>query len=68
MENDKLKLMWDFEQKLRKYDKVRRTDITQQDRVEKRIWLENMACSHEQNIEEKHWEKLNKDQNRLKRE
>ena len=62
MENDQSKLLWDFEYKLRKYDKARRPDITQEGKVGKRIWLEDMACPHEQNIEEKHWEKLNKDQ------
>ena len=62
MENDQLKLLWHFEYKLRKYNKARRPDITQEDKVGKRIWLEDMACPHEQNIEEKHWEKLNKDQ------
>ena len=36
MEN-KFKWMWDFEYKLRKYYKARRPDITQEDRVGKRI-------------------------------
>ena len=55
MENDKFKLMWDFEFKLRKYDKAtcRRPDLTLEDMVGKRIWLVDMACPEEQSIEEK---------------
>ena len=57
MENDKFKLMWDFEYKLIKYNKARRPDLTPEDRVGKRIWLLDIACCpQEQNIEEKHWE------------
>ena len=37
-------------------------DITEEGRIGKRTSLEDMACPQEQNIEEKHWKKLNKDQ------
>ena len=60
MENDKFKLMWHFEYKLRKYNKARRPDLTLEDRVGKLIWLIDMTCPREQSIEEKHLEKLNK--------
>ena len=53
MENEKFKLMWDFEYKLRKYNKARRQDLTLEDRVGKRIWLVDMLCPQEQSIEKK---------------
>ena len=37
METDKLKLMWDFKYKLRKYNKASRLDITQDDRIGKHV-------------------------------
>lgn len=60
VENDKFKMVWDFEYKLRKYNKSRRPDLTLEDRDGKHIWLVDMACPQEQNIEAKHREKLNK--------
>ena len=56
MENDKFELVWNFEYKLRIYNKARRPDLTLEDRVGKRIWLVHMACPQEQNIGEKHRE------------
>ena len=59
MEDDRFKLVWEFEYKQGKY-KVRRPHHTLEDRVGKRIWLVDMACPKEQNTEEKYQEKLNK--------
>lgn len=60
IENHNRKLCWDFEYNLRKTTTARRPDVTIEMREEKKIWLIDMACPSEYNVEEKHQEKLQK--------
>ena len=50
LENSKLKLVWDFEYHLRKMTTYRRPDLTLEDKERKMIWLCDMACPQEDNI------------------
>ena len=59
-ENDRGKLVWDFEFKLRKTTTARRPDLIIEDKEKKRIWICDMACPQQQNIETKRVEKLTK--------
>ena len=59
-ENMKGKLVWDFEYKLRQSSSARRPDLTLEDKERKRIWICDMACPQENNIEAKVKEKLDK--------
>ena len=59
-ENMKGKLAWDFEYKLRQSSSARRKDLTLEDKETKRIWICDMACPQENNIEAKVKEKLDK--------
>ena len=59
-ENMKGKLVWDFEYKLRLSSSARRPDLTLEDKESKRIWICDMACLQENNIEAKVKEKLDK--------
>ena len=54
------KLVWDFEYKLRLRSSARRPDLTLEDKETKRIWICDMACPLENNIEAKVKEKLDK--------
>ena len=59
-ENDKRKLVWDFEFNLRKTTKARRPDLILEDKEKKKIWLCDMACPQQRNIETERIEKLTK--------
>ena len=58
--NERGKLVWDFEFHLRKTTTARRPDLTLQDKAKKKIWICNMACPQQWNIEAKRLEKLTK--------
>ena len=59
-ENMKGKLVRDFEYKLRQSSSARRPDLTLEDKETKRIWICDMVCPQENNIEAKVKEKLDK--------
>ena len=59
-ENDKGKLVWDFEFNLRKTTTARRPDLILEDKEKKKIWICDMACPQQRNIETKKIEKLTK--------
>ena len=59
-ENDKGKLVWDFEFNLRKTTTARRPDLILEDNEKKKIWICDMACPQQHNIETKRIEKLTK--------
>ena len=60
-ENGKAKLIWDFEFHLRKTTTARRPDLILEDKEEKKhIWICDMACSQQHNLETKKAEKLTK--------
>ena len=44
LENDKAKLMWDFEFDLRKTTSARRPDLILELKIDKKIWICDMAC------------------------
>ena len=58
IENDKAKLLWDFEFNLRKTTTSRRPDLILEEE-KKKIWICDMACP-QHNIETKRLEKLTK--------
>ena len=60
MENDKGKLEWDFEFYLRKTTTARRPDLILEDKEKKKIWICDMACPQQRNIEAKRLDKLTK--------
>ena len=60
LENDKGKLVWDFEYKMRQSSWARRPDLTLEDKEMKRVWICDMACRQENNIKAKVTEKLDK--------
>ena len=49
LENSRAKLVWDFGYHLRKKTTYRRPDLTLEDK-ERKIWLGNIACPQEDNI------------------
>ena len=53
-------MLWDFEYKLRVTERARRPDLTLEDGTNKTIWIVDMACPQELNINDKYREKLNK--------
>ena len=57
LENDKAKLIWDFEFKLRKTTTSRRPDLILEEKDEKKIWICDMACPQQRNLEKKRDEK-----------
>ena len=59
-ENDKGKLVWDFEFNLQKSTTARRPDLILEDKEKKRIWICDMACPQQRNIKTKRIEKLMK--------
>ena len=59
-ENDKGKLVWDFEFNLRKTTTARRSDLILEDKEKKKIWICDMACTQQRNIETKRIKKLTK--------
>ena len=60
IENDKAKLLWDFEFNLRKTTTSRRPDLILEEKEKKKIWICDMACPQQHNIETKRLEKLTK--------
>ena len=54
------KVLWDFEFAARKTNSARRPDLILEENDEKRIWIVDMACPMERNIEKKKLEKLTK--------
>ena len=52
--------MWGFEFHLRKTTTARRLNLTLQDKAKKKIWICDMACPQQWNIETKTLEKLTK--------
>ena len=60
MENETERLVWDFEVHLRKTTMMRRSDLTLEDKAKKKIWICDMACPQQRNIEAKRLEKLTK--------
>ena len=60
LENENGKIIWDFEFKTRKKTRARRPDLILEDRKNKKIFIVDMACPMEENIEEKRREKLTK--------
>ena len=60
MEKDKGKLVWDFEFHLRKTTTARRPDLILEDKEKKKIWICDMACPQQRNIQAKRLDKLTK--------
>ena len=60
LENERGKLVWDFEFYLRKTATARRPDLTLEDNAKKKIWICDMACPQQWNIGAKRLEKLTK--------
>ena len=60
LEKNGMKLVWDFEFKLRKTNAARRPDLILEDMKEKKIWMLDMSCPMEINKEVKRREKLTK--------
>jgi hypothetical protein len=60
MENEKVKMTWDFEYQMRKESTARRPDVTIEYKEQKRIQLVDMACPSEKNVQEKMTEKRQK--------
>ena len=58
LENKKGKLVWDFELNLCKTTTARRPDLTLEDKAKKKIWIYDMACPQQRNIEAKRLEKI----------
>ena len=59
LETSQAKLVWDLEFNLRKTTTSRRPDLMLEEKKTKAIWICNMACSQENNIEKKRLEKEN---------
>ena len=59
-ENHKAKLVWDFEFHLRKTTTARRPDLILELKEDKKIWICDMACPQQNNIETKRIEKMTK--------
>ena len=51
LENERAKLVWNFEFKLRKTTTTRRPDLTIEDKETKKIWVFDMACLQQQHLE-----------------
>ena len=60
LENDKTKLVWDFEFHLRKTTTARRPSLISELKTDKKIWICDMACPQQNNIGAKRTEKLTK--------
>ena len=52
--------MWDFEFHLHKNTTARKPNLTLEDKAKKKIWICDMTCPQQQNIEAKRLEKLTK--------
>ena len=60
LENDKAKLVWDFEFHLRKTTTARRPDLILELKIDKKIWICDMGCLQQSNIGAKSAEKATK--------
>ena len=60
LENERRKLLWDFEFHLCKTTTARRPDLTLEDKAKKKLWICDMTCPQQQNIETKMLERLTK--------
>ena len=60
LENDKAKQELDFEFHLRKTTTARRPDLILEHKIDKKIWICDMACSQQNNIGAKRAEKTTK--------
>ena len=60
LENDKAKQMLDFEFHLRKTTTTRRPDLILEHKIDKKIWICDMACPRQNNIGAKMAEKTTK--------
>ena len=60
LENNKAKLVWDFEFHLRKTTTARRPDLILELKIDKKIWICDMACPQQENIGAKRAEKTRK--------
>ena len=58
LENDKANFVWDFQFNLRKTETARRLDLILELKNEKQIWICDMACPMQQNIDTKRIDKL----------
>ena len=58
MESDKAKLVWDFQFNLRKTETARRPDLILELKNERQIWICDMACPMQQNIDTIRTDKL----------
>ena len=57
LENSQAQLVWDFEFNLRKTTTSRRPDLMLEEKQTKTIWICDMVCPQENNIEKKRLEK-----------
>ena len=57
LENSQAKLVWDFKFNLRKMAASRRPDLMLEEEQRKTIWICDMACPQENNIEKRRLEK-----------
>ena len=57
MDNDKVKLVWDFQFNIRKTETARRPDLILETKYEKQIWICDMACPMQQIIDTKRRDK-----------
>ena len=60
LENERYKLIWDFQFKLIKTEKARRPDLILEDKEERNIFIIDMAIPMEMNVEKKRRSKLRK--------
>ena len=60
MENEKVKMSWDFEYHMRKETTASRPDVTVEYKEQKLIQLIDMACPSESNVQGKVREKVDK--------
>ena len=58
LKNDKAKLVWNFQFNLKKTETARRPDLMLETKYEKHIWIGDMACPMQQNIDTKRRDKL----------
>ena len=60
LENEKAKLLWDFEFRTRKKTRARRPDLILEDKEVKQIFIVDMSCPMEGNVDAKRSAKLKK--------
>ena len=60
LQNERGNLVWDLDFHLRKTTTTRRPDLILENKAKKKIWICDMACPQQRNIEAKRLEKLTK--------